>query len=179
MKRLRVCGAASLLLGVAACGGTAAASFTGSVGGVAFQPVESVSAAGVVVLSDRSGLCDLATRNVAPKSSHYFVVGVGKSDGVSIEPASAPGTFTVVDGNAAVLPSRFALVSFVTVDAVCKDPNGPAGISGTVVITKVEGDAFSGTFDLVLAGGDHVSGAFSPTGCPALPKWGKGSMTCG
>lgn len=179
MNRLRVCGAASLLLGMTACGGTAPASFTGSVGGVAFQPVESVSAAGAVVLSDRSGFCDLATRNVAPKSSHYFVIAVGKSDGASTEAASAPGTYAVVDRNAAILPSRFAQVAFVTVDAVCKDPNGPAGISGTVVITKVEGDVFSGTFDLVLAGGDHVSGAFSPTGCPGLPKWGTGSMTCG
>ena len=42
--------------------------------------------------------------------------------------------------------------------------------SGTVTLDSVSGDVFSGTFDIVLDSGDHVTGAFHPSACPGLVK---------
>jgi hypothetical protein len=37
--------------------------------------------------------------------------------------------------------------------------------SGTVTITSISPDIVSGTFDLTLDGGDHVTGSFGATRC--------------
>lgn len=52
-----------------------------------------------------------------------------------------------------------------------------AGTSGTVTLTSVSGNRFSGNFDLVLDSGDHVTGSFDPEECPALNTALDNSMT--
>lgn len=57
-------------------------------------------------------------------------------------------------------------------DATCQDitAQGASGTSGTVTLSSVSGNRFSGSFDLVLDSGDHVTGSFDPQECPALAK---------
>jgi hypothetical protein len=133
----------------------------------------------MIAMSDRSAFCDVVTRSVEPRSSHYFTIGVVDVVGTTFTPAAGPGTYTVVDPNTSDPPPKSAFASFVTVDATCTDPNGPDGMSGTVVLTKVNGGEYSGTFDIVFQGGDHVSGSFDSASCAALTQWGLGTMTCG
>jgi len=42
------------------------------------------------------------------------------------------------------------------------------GFNGSVDLTSVAGDVFTGTFDVKLDTGEQITGTFSPTACPAL-----------
>lgn len=178
MNEGRVRRLAAVLITVAACGGGGAgssASFTGTVDGTTFHPVEAISAPGTITMSDRSGLCDLATRSIEPRSSHVLAIGVAEDDRKAVH----PGTYTVVDPHTANRPLKAAFAVFVTVDAVCTPPQRSSSASGTIVLTKVVDGAYTGTFDIVFQGGDHVSGSFDSASCSGLAGWGLGALTCG
>lgn len=55
-------------------------------------------------------------------------------------------------------------------DATCQDiaASNATATTGTVTLNRVSGDVFSGSFDVVLDGGDHITGGFDPQDCAAL-----------
>jgi len=71
-----------------------------------------------------------------------------------------------------------AVVIVRSYDAECGlGSNGLASASsGTVKLTAINSDTFSGSFDVMLNSGDHVTGDFDPQPCPALS--GSAASTC-
>jgi len=168
-----------MFITIASCGGSSgSASFTGTVAGTAFHPSGVISTSGTVAMSDRGAFCDLVAHEIEPKSSHYLVIHLLDVEDFGVKPITSPGTYPVVVTGAA-LPHQQASADFITVDANCTNPGGPTGSGGTVVLTKVDGGAYSGTFDIVFDSGDHVSGSFASAGCDPLLDWGVQPLTCG
>jgi len=173
------------LLAALSCGGgsgggassTGSATYSGPLHGQTFVPRDAISAnvphpagtAGVVVLTDATGLCAQFTAGKAPKNSRFLVLTafVEQPSGTSVVAPSAPGIYTI-NG---IPMSGFAV--FAGIGANCEDlgPNvDEFGNSGTLTFTSVTG-RYAGSFDLGYDGGDHGTGSFDAANCPALAKF--------
>lgn len=77
---------------------------------------------------------------------------------------TAPGTFIWGE-------SEFQASGYVNLaDAQCGHIMSEESVidSGTVHLTAVAGDVFTGDFDVMLDTGEHLTGTFNPTACPSL-----------
>ena len=77
---------------------------------------------------------------------------------------SAPATFTW--GDMEFQPTLWVRVG----DAQCRHvmTAESLGDRGSVDLTAVAGDVFTGSFDVTLDTGERITGTFAPTACPAL-----------
>ena len=53
-------------------------------------------------------------------------------------------------------------------DARCESVLVVEANSGTVRLTRVDANGYSGTFDIVFADGSHITGSFTANECTAL-----------
>lgn len=181
MKRLHFV----LLFGLAACGSstTATTTFTGTVGGLSFTPVEAVYAIApastgaskpetlIVALSDATGVCARMTAKAVKENSKGLILTASAADLTSHVTAA---TYTAGGTN-------HGQATFAVSGASCY-PTPTAAASGSIVITSVDATTTSvGTFDLTF-GTDVTSGKFKATYCADLLGWYQavktGTATC-
>ncbi len=130
----------------------------------------------VIVMGSSHTLCADVTGQVAHPNEQLFLIVLTDdtpttTGGYTTAPPTAPGTYTVDNANTLHPMKRAALLLFVK-DGMCNDASELDAIGtdvGTVELTGVDGDKFSGHFDDVpLDSGDRISGTFDPEPCPAL-----------
>ena len=181
----RILGAVAAALGAssAGCSSSTPATFTGSIHGVTFTASDAVSgpaslqlgttnvSAGAVVITSWSGVCSDISQNPPQqmKNSSYFIIVLGVFTGTTISAPSAAGTYTVFAGTGTP-PTNLALVLFNQTDAQCNTVQATTAeaASGTVTLSGLNGSSYSGSFDVTMNSGDHVTGSFNATGCAAL-----------
>jgi hypothetical protein len=112
-----------------------------------------------------------ATPPIERKGSRVVTITLmDVSAGVTAAPA-APGTYTIYP-NSGSQPPKEALFDAVGFDDSCQsvDADAAQGQSGSVTLTSAAGGVYKGTYDVVLNTGDHATGSFDPTACPALQQ---------
>jgi hypothetical protein len=175
----------TLFLLAGACGGGGGSSsggaLSGTVHGQSFMIDDAVSAAvmttasGVTIhaaaifMASTKNLCADAMSNTVHPNEKAAVILLTDINGTTFNTPTATGTYAVFQGSGTP-PAKSAFFNVLVNDATCKDVTAQeaAGTSGTVTLTAVSGNQFSGNFDLVLDSGDHVTGSFDPEECPAL-----------
>ncbi len=174
MNQRQMLGSISLLL-LLGCGSNP---FTvnGSIRGNSLKSGDAVSAtgsvalggspinAGVVVLSNTSGLCGLAVAGKEPKNSQFLILVV--SDRNTNTAPTGAGSYVIYSSGAQ--PTKLAIAQYFQTDASCHEIQSTLATSGTITLTSVSNGNLSGTFDLTFDTGDHVSGSFSAANCSAL-----------
>jgi hypothetical protein len=158
-------------------------SVNGTIHGVAYPVSDSVSAkvsisalgfteeAAAISLVSFSGACADLGANSLPPNLKEFGFTLGDFNGTAVNAPAAAGTYTIVPVNSTTAPPpKFATASATVTDSTCAAIAGDTsgGTSGTVTLTSVSGDVFDGSFDITMDSGDHVTGSFSPEGCPAI-----------
>ena len=186
-----------LLVSVCACGGggsSAPGTVTGTIHGQPFAVKDAISASvtftdtttgttssqAAIFLTSTANACADFTNNIQRKSEKAFVVGVATITGSTVAAPTATGAYTVFNPNGGgAPPAMAALVNAVATDATCMSDtaNSATGTSGTVTLTTINNGVFDGKFDITLDSGDHVTGSFSPEGCPALQQALNSTMT--
>jgi len=166
------------VVGIVGCGGSSSGGVSFTIRGQSFTAVETISAVqttsgttfGVVALSGRSGSCALAASNTNPKNTKILVIAV--TDNFA---AATTGAFTV-----AATSGKLASVKFISYDATCGDISAQEamGVSGTITLTSVSGNALAGTYDITFDSTDHITGSFTGTACAGVNLTGT-STTCG
>ena len=152
--------------------------------GGSFEPGATVSAAvtmsdgaggssgeALIVLSSTASACSDAGAMppVERKGSRAMTITLmDVTNGTTAAP-TAPGTYTIYP-NTGSQPPKEALLDMIGLDGTCQqvDADAAQGQSGTVTLTLVAGGVFKGSYDVVLNTGDHVTGSFDPSACPAL-----------
>ena len=171
------------VIAVTACGGgDSPGSVSGSVhgSGIAIGDVVSASVAGkgttlgqhfaFIEMSTTGNLCADATDPVTEHPDQEAVlIEMFDVNGTTFNTPTVPGTYAIYQGTGAA-PPKSALLSVKEVDVNCKDiaTSAAKATTGTITLTGVSGNVFSGTFDVALDSGDHLTGSFSPEECPAL-----------
>jgi hypothetical protein len=90
-------------------------------------------------------------------------MGLYVDNGGGATPPTAPGTFYVNRPG----PDA-ASAGAEGWDSACVDTLFTNATSGQVTLTAVSTSGVTGTFDLVLATGDHITGSFDAPACPGL-----------
>jgi hypothetical protein len=132
-----------------------------SVQGFSFQ-------AGAVVISSAANICATVSSGKQPRNWQALVLGVAQQQNGTVGPPTAPGAYTIITGLS--FDSKIAVAYFRATDASCADlgPTADAlATSGTITLTSVT-PAFTGSFDLTLDTGEHITGSFKAPGCPAI-----------
>jgi hypothetical protein len=100
------------------------------------------------------------------------IISISDTDSSGTHAPTGSGTYTYY-GSSPPSPPYKSLNDF-EVNAET-DVNGRCGFqaigtitSGTVTLDTVVADILTGTFDVMLDSGDHVTGSFHPSGCPEL-----------
>jgi len=183
MKRpTSVLGAACLAL--VACGGSGSSnggSVSGTVHGSSISIADSVSAAvtatisGTVVhgayilLASTANTCaDVGSDQAHPNEKGLGII-LFDVNGTTYTAPTAPGTYSVYQGTGTP-PPKVATLNVYVLDATCKDitASEAKGMTGTVTLTTVSGNLYSGNYDVALDSGDHITGSFDPEECPGL-----------
>jgi hypothetical protein len=179
-----------LVLGVlGACGGSDDNAVSGTVHGMGISVVDSVSAAitvntnqhgAAILLTSTGNLCTDLTGNVRHPNEKGVIITVEDVMGLTLTTPTAPGMYSIYQGGQA--PPKAATLQTIYSDANCaRVANSEGkGTSGSVTLSAVSGNAFDGTFDVVLDSGDHIKGNFHPTECPQLQMVidGTGTPSC-
>ncbi len=120
-----------------------------------------------ILISNQTGVCGKVWK------SDFKIRGIRALQFVVAEDRGAPkspGVFLVNDGSSA----RFAVGGFVAYDDKCNELEGgvedadTGAITGKLTIDEIDlanGGRVTGSFDLRLKGGDHVSGTFTAPYC--------------
>ncbi|HET7505252.1 MAG TPA: hypothetical protein VFK02_29740 [Kofleriaceae bacterium] len=150
---------------------------SGNIHGNAFAIEDAISASvaltdlhgAVIVLSSTSGLCKDAAANAVHPNQKAVIITLFDINGTTLNTPTAPGTYTIFQGSGAPPAKAAAWVASVN-DATCSeiDASGATATTGTVTLSDINGNAFSGSYDVVLDSGDHVTGSFDPEACPDL-----------
>jgi len=165
-----------LLVAVVGCGGDDG---TGPLPGGGFDTKDTVSgvvtieddAMARIVIASTANLCSdaRATPPIDRQGQMFIVIDLADTGGANTTAPTTPGTYTIYP-NTGSRPAKSA--SFVTggFDATCgpNDDAAASGQSGSVVLATVAAGKFTGTYDVVLNTGDHVTGSFDPTACTEL-----------
>ena len=118
-----------------------------------------------IVLSSVANECVPPAQQVQHPGETALLILLSDYDaasGKSTAPTTA-GTYTI----ASTMMAHNATVEANILDSMCLNnaDNGAVAGSGTVDLTGVDGGAFSGTFDVHLDSGDHVTGSFDAPTC--------------
>jgi hypothetical protein len=138
---------------------------------------DSSSAAHIILSTNASVCADAgATPAIDRKGSRFIAITLMDVNGSTATAPAAAGTYTIYP-NTGSQPPKEALLDTGGLDDTCQlvDDEQASGQSGTVVLDSAAGGAFKGTFDVVLNTGDHITGSFDPTPCPALQALTMGS----
>ncbi|HEX8107960.1 MAG TPA: hypothetical protein VF516_09550 [Kofleriaceae bacterium] len=167
-----------------ACGGggsSAGGALSGTVHGQSIMIDDAVSAAvttdivgvtihgAAIVMANAKDLCSDAMSNTSHPNERGVFIVLTDINGMTFNTPTAPGTYSIYQGTGTP-PAKTAFFDVSATDATCKDvaAQDASATSGTVTLTSVSGNRFSGNFDLVLDSGDHVTGSFDPSECPAV-----------
>ncbi len=174
---------------LAACSGNDAGAVHGTVHGTAISVDDSLSAAvmisanehdAAIVLTSSPNACVDVMNHVNHPNEKVVVISVADYATATFTTPTAPGTYQIYQGG--TIPAKAARLSVVMEDLNCNAiaNMGAMGTSGTVTLTRVSGNAFDGSFDVLLDSQDHITGSFSPTECPAIQSivGGQGSASC-
>jgi hypothetical protein len=128
--------------------------------------------AGLILMGDATALCADLTARSQPISFHSVYIGLGVQKGSGSTPSAPDAAATFTISTSATQPDVGSLGVLVT-DANCQDvpADDARATSGTVTLTDVDGDRFTGQFDVTLDSGDHIVGAFNPEPCAGLENW--------
>lgn len=165
-------------------------SVEGMVGGKSFAVTDAISASvpftlsngetayeALIIMANSKTLCADATANVLRQSEDIVVIEVTDVNGATFTTPTIPETYSIYQtGNP---PPHAGVFSTRAIDATCTDIKASTSqaANGTVTLSSISGNQFSGTFDVALATGDHVTGSFNPEECPGLAK-AMGQVTC-
>ena len=138
----------------------------------------------IVMTSTANACADLANNVLHPNETAVAIYVTDNVNGESAVP-TAPGTYPIVHGSAPMdpLPPKAATLYTHIVEATCGHDGHEAvktatADSGTVMLTAVSTDQVSGTFDVMLNTGDHITGSFDPQTCGAFGQLPSGSPSC-
>ena len=178
-------GSIALFLCASACGSGSgsggSSALSGTVHGQTIGVTDAISAAlttmfddvtihgAAIVMANASDLCaDAVANRLHPNEKAVVILLTDVTDGASSTPTAA-GTYTIFQG-AGKPPAKTALLSVSMNDAACKEVEAQSagGATGTVTLSAISGDEFSGSFDVTLNSGDRVTGSFAPGACPEL-----------
>lgn len=124
-----------------------------------------------IVLASTDSVCsDAAAMPVIDRKGARFIsIELRDVSGSTSTAPAAAGTYTIYP-NTGSQPPKEALLEVGALDDTCQpvDAEEASGQSGSVVLESAAGGVFSGTFDVVLNTGEHISGRFDPVACPAL-----------
>jgi hypothetical protein len=173
-----------VLFGVAACAGTGSGtsssygSVSGSVGSYTFTIADAISASvtlpesggqhgAVIVMSTASNLCTDATNHVEHPNEKTILLTLTDNSGSALAAPTAPGSYAITTD---AMATQVGVLETEVFDATCNGaPDGHKhATSGTVTLSEITGGAFSGSFDVVMNSGDHITGTFDPEACPGL-----------
>lgn len=153
---------------------------TGTLGGSAFVVKDAISIVGPseqgaqVVLSSTPNLCSDVGNHVQRANARVVLIDVSDNSGAKLADA------TYMTSYSDPVPARSAVFESNITDAQCNvsyDPPPDGTGDGTVTLTSVSASTVSGTFDVVMENGEHVTGTFEPSACPALAMSG-GTPAC-
>jgi hypothetical protein len=134
------------------------------------SPGQSSSATiAVIAITNKANTCGLV-------EGHHNPPNATSLDIVVSMPGSnfTPGTYNV---GGASTSSSFA--SYSTTNASCAVGTTSQSTSGTVTFSNITSTLLMGTFDLTMAGGDHITGSFAAPIC-AIPTTTQGPpVACG
>jgi hypothetical protein len=129
---------------------------------------------GAVLLSTTTGLCAELQANTAHPNQKFVLLQLFDVTSTTFTAPSVPGTYTVITPTTQPpFPTTFAEVHAWLTDDNCTAPlaSDAGGNSGSVTVTAVNGNTYTGTFDVNLDTNEHITGSFTPTECPALHAW--------
>jgi len=175
-------------LGCGSGSGSAGGTFNGVVRGQPMKPADAISSpahvslgpisadVGAVVLTDVAGVCNRVTANSEPKNGKALILLLADFNPLTLTASApaGPGTFDVVNPNAAGIPPQHAaVVSFGVNDGACEQiaTQSAVATSGAVKITSISGGAYSGTYTVGFETGEVVSGDFHAVNCPGLAQY--------
>jgi hypothetical protein len=170
--------------------GSGSATVDGTIRGKTFTLLDAISAsytttasstAGRIVLTSTANACDDTTKNI--DHPNEYVINLIVSDMATGETRTAPttpGTYTITSLLSTTPPAKAAVLYTNVGDATCGYDASLSSTAntGTVVLSAVDGDQFSGTFDVMLDSGDHVLGSFEPQACAGFKQNPASSPTC-
>jgi hypothetical protein len=173
-----------ICLGLVACTSSSGGGVTGDPPGGSFEPVDAIAT--TVTISDGAGgtsssawiaiattanLCsDVSASPVIDRKNQRFItIQLSDVTGSMSTAPTAPGTYTIYP-NTGSQPPKMALLTTGGFDGTCQmvDTDSASGQSGSVTLTAVSAGTFTGTFDVTLNTGDHITGSFTPEACPQL-----------
>lgn len=161
-------------------GGDGQGAIQGMLHGQSFMVDDAISAAvtitdgattvhtATILMANAGDLCGDAMTNTSHPNEKGIGIILFDVNGTTTNTPTAPGTYTIAQGGTP--PAKAAAVQVSSSDATCKDveADNVSATSGTVTLTAVSGNKFTGNFDVVLASGDHLTGSFTPSECPVL-----------
>ena len=166
----------ALALALCACSSSGGAgsgtTVMGTLGGSAFEPKDAISYVDAttktaeVVLTSTPDACMDVTNNVQRANARVVLILV--SDTTAADTKLATGTYPTSYTSPA--PARSSAFESNVTDAQCNvsyDPPPDGTGDGSITVTSVS-DTISGSFDVVMENGEHVTGTFHPTACPQL-----------
>jgi hypothetical protein len=124
-----------------------------------------------IVMSSTSGLCkDAATSAVHPNQK-AVVIRLFDDNGMTVNTPTAPDIYFISD-RGGTPPSKVATWNASVLDATCNEieASHATAFFGTVRLSGINGNTFSGSYDVVLDNDDHVTGSFDPEACPDIQK---------
>jgi hypothetical protein len=139
--------------------------------------VDHAGKAAKIVVSSTPNLCADIANNVERPNARLLLLDVIDTD--SADSDLTAGIFMASD--ASPPPPRSAVFESNVTDASCAvsyvpPPDGTG--NGTVSLTSVSASTLTGSFDVVLENSEHVTGTFTPAGCPALGMSQSGTPAC-
>ncbi len=164
----------------AGCGG--GTHVDGTIKGGSFAASDAVSAvftqsnngvtqtSGAVLISTTANVCGVIGGGHAPAASQSLLLNVFDVDAKTgaVTAPTTSGTYTVVAANAS-LSAHNAGVAWLVIDQTCNKTAQALGASGTVTLSGASsGGSYSGSFDLTLDSGDHITGHFDAASCSAF-----------
>jgi hypothetical protein len=128
--------------------------------------------AGAVLVTSSSGTCADIRANQAHQNEKALAIVLWDVVGTTTNAPTVPGTYSIYQGSG-TSPPKAATFSALVFDATCTaiTNDGARGATGTVNLTAVSGARYSGTFDVALDSGDHVTGSFDPEECAGIDTY--------
>lgn len=131
--------------------------------GKTFAVNDAVTLGGEIVLTSANDICVPPAQQVEHPYETALLLVVSDNQGNASHVPTMPGTYTVTSSATA----HEAVVEANILDGMClNDADNPVlGTSGSVQLISVDGGTFSGTFDVQLDSGDHITGSFDAPTC--------------
>lgn len=147
-------------------------SIQGTVRGVHYAAADAIALAGdslvEIVLGSEPNMCVPPEQQVQhPGETALLLILQSHDASGQIKAATASGTYPVTDDSHAPLLST---VEANVLDAQCHNnaSNDSLGTAGTVTLDAIHDQTYSGSFDVTLDSGDHITGTFSAPRCTQM-----------